>query len=288
MTDWKKNIESIASDFVENSPDNIISGEIAISPGLTGTKIFQQPLLCYGSAADPLFKRLKEKGVIGDHLMLPWEWLPGAETVISFFLPFTEEVRKSNRTDMSWPSEEWLHGYKEGQVFINNLGNVIKDKLIEAGYKSVVPSVDNRYLAKTGDHDKSAYKKYGAEVPAFSSNWSERHAAYICGMGTFGLSKGLITEKGIAGRFGSVITGLYIEPDERHYSGLYDYCTMCGACVRNCPAGAISPEKGKEHLSCSQFVNRVLEKHSPRYGCGKCQVGVPCESRIPAGKKIGF
>ena len=40
-------------------------------------------------------------------------------------------------------------------------------------------------------------------------------------------------------------------------------------------------ERGKNHSICSKFCDKTAEKYKPRYGCGKCQVGVPCESRIP-------
>lgn len=115
----------------------------------------------------------------------------------------------------------------------------------------------------------------------FGSNWSERHAAYVCGLGTFGLSKGLITEKGMAGRFASIIIDTEMIPDKRAYAGIYDYCTMCGACVRRCPAGAISKENGKNHNICNEWLQKMGKKYAPRYGCGLCQTKVPCESRIP-------
>jgi epoxyqueuosine reductase QueG len=151
----------------------------------------------------------------------------------------------------------------------------MKAFLEQAGYGAVVPALDPRFSTKspfTGDNSSQDY---------FTSNWSERHTAYICGLGTFGLSRGLITARGIAGRLGSIITTLPLEPTPRSYTGLYDNCINCGACVRNCPVGAISAERGKRHPPCSAFLDRVTEKHKPRYGCGKCQVKVPCEDRIP-------
>ena len=64
---------------------------------------------------------------------------------------------------------------------------------------------------------------------------------------------------------------------------LENYCTKCGACIKRCPVNAISLEKGKNNVLCSGFLDRVLEKAGiPYYGCGKCQVGVPCEKRAPA------
>ena len=111
--------------------------------------------------------------------------------------------------------------------------------------------------------------------------WSERHAAYVCGLGTFGLSKGLITRKGIAGRFGSVVTDIELEPDPREYSGVYDWCINCGACIARCPAKAISFEKGKEHSPCLDMLLQSGKRFAPRYGCGLCQTGVPCEHQRP-------
>ena len=56
---------------------------------------------------------------------------------------------------------------------------------------------------------------------------------------------------------------------------------MCGVCIDRCPVQAISFENGMKPALCSGFLNKVSEKHNPRYGCGKCQVSVPCESEIP-------
>ncbi len=56
---------------------------------------------------------------------------------------------------------------------------------------------------------------------------------------------------------------------------------MCGTCISRCPAGAISLEGGKNQIKCKEWMDLMKARWSPRYGCGKCQVGVPCESRIP-------
>ena len=72
-----------------------------------------------------------------------------------------------------------------------------------------------------------------------------------------------------------------LEPTARSYAGVYDYCIRCGACMRNCPANAISLKHGKNNIKCNRHVETMKKKYSPRYGCGKCQVGVPCEARAP-------
>jgi len=267
----KQGIVKIAQEFVQKSEFNYLSKETALSEELVGMKIFEEPIFAFGSADDDGFNLLKDPSAIGEHFLLPSEWLPAANTVISYFLPFTDEVIKGNKTDKHWPSNEWLHGRIEGQSFVNSLSRYINSELINAGYQSIVPALDKRFWSSKEDQI----------LRSFSSNWSERHVAFVCGLGTFGLSKGIITRKGMAGRLGSVVTELKLEPDEKNYKDIYEYCSMCGACAKKCPVNAISLENGKNHKLCSDFLDITAEKYKPRYGCGKCQVGVPCERKIP-------
>lgn len=263
----KELFEKKVVEFVNTSELNYISEGEAIEERLVGLRIYAEPIFGYADAKDQLFEEWKKEEVIGPHVMLPGEWLDGAKTVVSYFLPFTEEVKKSNREGKELPSYEWLHGRIEGQKFMLALGDYVRQLLEGEGFKTIIPAADERFQADTSVE--------------YTSNWSERHAAYVGGLGTFGLSKGLITKRGIAGRFGSVITKAEYEPLVRNYTGIYDYCTKCGACVRRCPVGAITLERGKEHPNCSAFLRSMKEKYAPRLGCGKCQTAVPCESAIP-------
>lgn len=270
----KERLIAVSAEYADDARENRVDSEIAISPELSGVRIFDQPIFGFADASDPMFEGLRSPETVGDCFMLPGEWLGGAKSVVSFFLPFTEEIKKSNAVDFAEPSPLWLHGRIEGQAFLNKLSLFIAEKLQDRGHEAVVPSLDSRF--ETLRHYN------GLE---FTSRWSERHAAYICGLGTFGLSKGLITEKGIAGRFGSVITTAVFEATERKYTGIYEYCNMCGACVRTCPVDAISVEEGKDHKKCSDYMDVLMERYKPRYGCGKCQVKVPCQSGIPKKNK---
>ena len=267
----KEKLIAAVADFVEKSSANVIDKSLAINPELEGLRIYDAPILGFADAKDPLFAKLKEPGVIGSGFMQPDEWLNSAASVVSFFLPFTDAVKKSNIAGLlDDTSPEWLHGRIEGQKLINQLSQFIKDLLKSEGFEAVSPAIDGGF--------KTFRDRDGM---IFSSNWSERHVAYISGLGTFGLSKGLITEKGIAGRFGSVITSASFEAKERAYTGVYDNCTMCGACVKRCPVDAIDLKTGKDHVKCSDYMDVTMERYKPRYGCGKCQVGVPCQSGIP-------
>ncbi|CAB1244049.1 hypothetical protein CLOSBL3_10840 [Clostridiaceae bacterium BL-3] len=141
----RQDLIKAAEDFVENSKYNYIGKKEAISEDVIGMKIFEKPILAFGSASDEYFLLLKKPYAVGKHFVAPKEWLPNSKTVISFFLPFSETVRKGNKRDMLWPSREWLHGRIEGQNFLNKLCNHLKSKLMEEGYDSVVPSLDERF-----------------------------------------------------------------------------------------------------------------------------------------------
>lgn len=272
------------TEYVINSPDNYVSEEDAIYPGLAGLKIYESPLVGFASAEDDLFhNEFKMEGVIHPEYMTPEEWLPGAKTVISFFLPFSKAVKESNRHKTDTPydsglpqrcSTQWLHARIEGQLFLNKTTDYIQSLLEKKGFETVCPTTSGKLR----------------NITPFITTWSERHAAYAAGLGTFGLSKGLITAKGMAGRFGSVITNAEFPPTVRAYCDPFEYCTMCGACMARCPAGAIDKARGcalgKDQLICGPYV---MGSYLPaqgtnqrvRYGCGKCQSGVPCESGIP-------
>jgi len=260
----KEELLSAFTRYMDESPENYLSAKIAIKPELSGMRMFETPIMGVSRADHEYFAKFRDPNVVSADYLLPSDWLTGAKSVVSFFFPQGEVPRKTNREDRAEPAAAWLHTRIEGQMFINGASKYLCSLLESEGYEAVAPSVDPRFASGN-----------------FKSNWSERHTAYVCGLGTFGLSKGLITEKGVCGRFTSIITTAVLEPTPWKYKGIYDNCTMCGACVRMCPAGAISIEKGKDHVVCSAFLNGVKARYAPRYGCGKCQVAVPCETRIP-------
>jgi len=266
----KYDIIKLAETFVCESLCNYVSEEIALNPKCVGMKIFETPIFAFGSVSDGLYTKFKSLDVIGSHFLSPAEWLPTAKTVIAFFLPYTKVIKDANSADCRMPADEWLHGRWEGQQLLVQLTEYLVKILFEAGFKSLAPSLDERY--KTGNAENNI---------RFTSNWSERHVAFACGLGTFGLSKGIITQKGVSGRFGSILTELDLPKDSKNYDDIYEYCTMCGVCIKRCPAEAISFDGGKQSASCGDFLDMVHEKFKPRYGCGKCQTGVPCESGVP-------
>jgi epoxyqueuosine reductase len=263
----KREFESAMTRFILDDTRNIVEK----------VRIFEAPLFAYGSPTDQMYQELKDKEEANlPDLMLPKEWLSSAKTCVAGFLPFTEQVRLANKGG-DWAAQEWLYARIEGQSLMNELLQWGTAYLKEKNCDTVVPSLSKNFhsIENKGSND------WFADGESYTSTWSERHNAYICGLGTFGLSKGLITKKGIAGRYFSWITEADFEKDHRTYSSIYEYCTQCGACIRRCPARAINEKAGKNHDMCAGFLNITRKRFSPRYGCGKCQCGVPCEYQIP-------
>lgn len=259
---------------------NFISEEDALDKSLVGLRIYDRPIVGYADVNDELFQTFKNDDMItNSRFMPPNEWLKESLTVVSIFFPYSDRVKFGNSLDMKLPSNEWLHGRYEGQKIIDEIGFELDAEIKKNGFLCVVPSLDERYKSTIGTWtDKDITLLNNTD---YGSNWSERHVAFACGLGTFGLSKGIITEKGIAGRFLSLITDMNIQPTERKYSQIYEYCTLCGQCIDNCPVNAISFIEGKDHTPCSQFLDYTSDRFEPRYGCGKCQVMVECSSNIP-------
>jgi epoxyqueuosine reductase len=116
--------------------------------------------------------------------------------------------------------------------------------------------------------------------------------AYAAGVGTFGLSDGLITEAGIAEAVGSIVVNLPFSSLERqsdiHANCLYYQKGTCKACIKRCPVRAIS-EKGHDKDKCAKFAFSQTLLNKERYGldiysCGLCMTGVPCSLRNPMKK----
>ncbi|MDU4962549.1 MAG: epoxyqueuosine reductase [Sporomusaceae bacterium] len=245
-------LAAIIGEFVKNSPLNRLGDR----------QIFDEPLIGVAAADDVLFDSLKQADVVCPQHLSPREWLPEAKAVIAFFLPFSECVRAANRKP-GVAAREWMIGRIEGEQVNDALRRHLLSTLQTDGCKAVVPPMDDRYA-----------------VVHRRSNWSERHVAFIAGLGTFSLSRSLITQKGSAGRLGSVIVDRELAATPRAYRQREAYCTHCGACILRCPPLAIT-DTGKDNAVCGEYLDRVLARFHPRYGCGKCQTGVPCEAGNP-------
>ena len=248
---------------------------------------FEIPSVGFSRGDDPLYAFYKNH-ISADFYRLPSEWLkaiyghdfdPARVSVISWFLPQTEDTKEKSRKTTDCPPLEWTMNRVHGEECNRQLAKALEQHLIELGYEAVAPMCSDQF--SWGDSEKFVKM----------SNWSERHTAHISGLGTFGLCDGLISKRGKAGRYGSVIVYAPLEATERTYTEYNEYCMAkngCTACIKRCPAGAITLEGGHDKRKCMQYHSEVIEKiDHERYGydgyavCGLCQTGVPCESCIP-------
>jgi epoxyqueuosine reductase QueG len=245
---------------------------------------FDEPLVGYSAADDPLFSSYKT--IIGAFHQTPQEVMESAlgadhraASVISWVLPITRPTRESNRREDQYPSQAWTRTRFFGEQLNGTLRRHLVAWLEELGHHAVAPQLT------------ASWKEYADTPVGIASTWSERHAAYAAGLGTFSLNDALITPKGIAHRCGSVITNLQLKacerlyPDHRH-NCLYFRDGSCGLCIARCPVGALSRE-GHDKTKCSQYVYKTVVEAvgerfgTPQTGCGLCQTRVPCESGIP-------
>ena len=100
--------------------------------------------------------------------------------------------------------------------------------------------------------------------------FSHRHAAYLAGLGTFGVNNVLLTPQfGPRVRFTSIFTTAEMDPDPVMKE---DLCTHCMQCVQACPVNAIPgqeyPEGITDKLACATRSEALHKRFiSP---CGIC------------------
>lgn len=270
-------ISEIIRNFIRHSSANSLGSE-ASEPA------WSEPLIGFSRGDDSLYRQFKED--IGKFFWTPGEIFeetfhaaPRELTVISWVLPQTEATKRDNRKEKVYPSERWSRSRNFGEQANSALARHVTASLRQGGCRAVAPTLSPLWKWQTSE-------RYG-----FASNWSERHAAHVSGLGAFGLCDGLITPRGKAMRCGSVVAEIDLNPTPRPYRDRHDYCLFypdgkCGKCIERCPAGALG-ESGHDKQKCRDYLFNVVAPCAKArygfesYGCGLCQTGVPCESAIP-------
>lgn len=309
-TNPAKFLEGTIRAYVLGSPLNRLKD-------IDGSPIYDEPLVGFADGDDPLFQEYKT--IIGDFHLTPRDVLDGrlaeagAEmrpgpagqgvaggappslnphmepspagregriSVISIVFPMARSVRTSNRKMTQGPSLKWNNARWQGAPLADEVTRHVASILRERGFRAAAP-------------DQAASFQVIDLPNGRCSNWSQRHAAYAAGLGTFGLSDVFITPKGAAAWCTSLVTDLELPPTAREYAGHLANCPFfvdgsCGACIKRCPAGAISPQ-GHDKIKCREelYVGQKAWLDKPGYmgryaGCGLCLTRVPCEERIPA------
>lgn len=177
--------------------------------------------------------------------------LPEARSVVVIGLPITLPVLETS------PSIHYHQLYKTVNDILDQTTYRISNFLNERGHASIfVP------------RDGYGHIQLMKERPlAF---FSHRHAAYLAGLGTFGLNNMLLTkEYGPRVRFGSVFTSAELPGDPVMKEGL---CTRCLRCVEICPVKALGEEDYPKSITNKVACATRAMELSVRFAspCGFC------------------
>ncbi len=222
---------------------------------------YRTPLVGFVAANDPRFSELRQ--VAEPTHMLPQDLLPGASSVISFFLPFAHWVVEANAGHKKKVAREWAEAYVETNALIGRITAYLIELLAEQ---------DIRAAAEPATHN--------FDPVSLVSRWSHKSVAVIAGLGSFGLHHMVITDSGCAGRFGSLVieADLPVNPVEPKERCLYFVDGSCLDCLRRCPMGALKKNGRIDKQRCYHHLLEVAKEYE-HLGvvdvCGKCTIG-PC------------
>jgi epoxyqueuosine reductase QueG len=246
----KPGIKKILSSIVENE----------VSNAQTATR-YRRPPVGFAEVKKEDFFRLRE--TVGKHHAFPDDLLPGAQSMMAFFVPFSREVVNANSSS-NYVARDWALAYVETNKLINHICETIVHTLDEAGIEAV-------FDRPTYDFDRRN----------LVARWSHKSIAKLAGLGSFGLNQQLITDAGCAGRFGSMLLRTEIEPtfNEARERCLYFFNGSCKLCINRCPVNALKTDGQFDRKACYQYLRQVDEFFSDlplAEACGKCSVGLPC------------
>jgi len=217
--------------------------------------LYCEPLIGFVAANNSVFNDLSN--ILGHKHLLPTDILSNAETIIVYFLPFSEKIAKLIQGEKTI-LQEWSDVYSITNILLIKISDNLKEMFNEQGIQvSGIPPTNN-YNPVT-----------------LTSEWSHKSIAVMSGIGSFGLNRLLITKHGTCGRLNSIIIDKYIESSKNsnHNYCLYYQTGKCKVCLERCPSGAIS-EHGINKFRCNAYLDGK-NIHDSQQGCPMCSSG-PC------------
>lgn len=249
--------------------------------------MWEEPLVGVAAGDDLYFTFLKEH--VGDVHWTPAEAFAQLHEggvakdlrVLSMVFPQSPVTRQEQAKARTFPADHWVVSRGEWEPLMEEFSSKLVKRLDQEGIRAVsIDLLPNLRLVRTDNL-------------GLASSWSHRHGAFAAGLGTFGLSEGFISEKGKAVRITTTILEADIPVTPRGDRGPYDWCLyyakgICGSCIRRCPTKAIT-QRGHDKEKCERYEDDIevrlwpdhLEKKGQKFGCGICQVKIPCEDKKP-------
>jgi epoxyqueuosine reductase len=152
---------------------------------------------------------------------------------------------------------EYTNTLMAGTVSLRTLGFTLARELERKGYRAaLVPS------------EGSEFGTWYADRETLKADLSLKYAAWLAGLGEYGLNQLLITHKnGPRIRMTAILTDAPLEPD--HPSGqsfVRPECASCQKCVKVCPVKAISADGTIDPTLCRDYMFSTLGG----LRCGMC------------------
>ena len=228
--------------------------------------VWREPIVGFASVDNPLFDRFKQ--IIQPTHAAPCKLLPGARSVVVYFIPFSKKLHRENLRTEYYCSRSWAMAYVETNRLISDINEHIRSELESRGHQvALIPPTHN------------------FDQESLMSDWSHRHVAYAAGIGSFGVHNLIITEKGCTGRLGSLVTDLALEPSPMPKE---EFCLQragidCLKCVERCRYDALYADRYDRHACYRQCL--ANDRYHGDLGltdvCGKCSAMVPCSVTNP-------
>lgn len=260
---------------------------------------FGEPILAFADGDSQVFRdfpntvaetHLLPREILERQIPIPFKMRPGFEiekvSVIAGALPVNPEVIRLEAA--SQYGSTLMHNYLNWRGghwgFLKAVSNFVEVLIYIMGHNAVAPFFSPLF------HDEP--RRMAENCRTTVSNWSERHVAEACGLGTFGLNGMIITEKGMAVNLFSLVCDLEITPSPRpaQHHCLYYRDGSCMVCLERCQNGAIDRD-GRNPRKCHEYAAVKLPEIMKSEGvlediigiptCGLCIMGVPCSDRIP-------
>jgi len=224
---------------------------------------YRPPLVGFAAVADPRFRQLRQ--LAEPQHLLPTDLLPGARSVVAFFLPFAPEVVEANRIHRREIARAWALAYVETNELIRQISQGLVNAFAQRGFQAATEPPTHNFDPTT-----------------LVSRWSHKSVAAIAGLGSFGLHHMLITAAGCAGRFGSVVVDAVLESTSPPAGPLPHRCKYwvdgsCTDCIDRCPVGALTVD-GIDKQLCNRWCLNAAGRFKAigtADVCGKCATG-PC------------